>query len=132
MVDAKRAPETALRPLPLSEPMFLILAVLADGPRHGYGILRALEERSSGEQKMLTGTLYNALRRLQSHGLVEARKVSPNADESPGQTRGARRTKEYSVTDSGLQSLHAEAQRMRSLLRWSPSKGLAAAMEEGR
>lgn len=110
----------------LSEPMYLILAVLADGPLHGYGILRELEERSEGEHRMLTGTLYNALRRLQAHGLVDA--VAAAEAEAVG--GGARRTKTYRITAAGLRGLRAEAQRMRSLLRWTPGEALA--MEEGR
>lgn len=122
------------RPIPLSEPMYLILAVLADGPLHGYGILSELERRSAGQHEMLTGTLYNALRRLQSHGLVEARDAAEDADEVA--RRGARRTKQYRVTAAGLQSLQAEAQRMRALLRWTRADGMAdglsPALEEGR
>ena len=128
----------AMRPTPLSEPMYLILAVLADGPLHGYGILGELERRSAGEHEMLTGTLYNALRRLQSHGLVEARDAAEDAAEDADEvaSRGARRTKQYRVTEAGLQSLQAEAQRMRALLRWTRADGmtdgLSPAMEEGR
>lgn len=118
------------RVVPLTEPMYLILAVLADGPLHGYGILGVLDERSRGEIQMLTGTLYNALRRLEAHGLVEARDAadSPQGDES---VRGPRRTKSYRATTAGLQALRDEARRMRSLLRWSPTEALEPVLEEG-
>lgn len=130
---SRKAPSStrqALRPPALSEPMYLILAVLADRPLHGYGILRELEERSGGEHQMLTGTLYNALRRLQSHGLVDTEQAGASTGNEPSQ--GAPRTKVYRITAAGLEGLRAEAQRMRALLRWSRAETMAPAMEEGR
>ena len=132
---ADRAPSrTSARSTALSEQMYLILVVLADGPRHGYGILRELEHRSDGQHQMLTGTLYNALRRLEAHGLVDASEVSEEAAPSGkgAAAGGPRRTKSYRITAAGLEGLRAEAQRMRTLLRWTPSDALAPALEEGR
>jgi hypothetical protein len=43
----------------------LILAVLEDGPRHGYAIIEALQARSGGRLDLPTGTVYPALRRLE-------------------------------------------------------------------
>jgi DNA-binding PadR family transcriptional regulator len=49
---------------PLSEPVFLILTSLADGPRHGYGLIRDIEILSGGCVRLGTGTLYGALHHL--------------------------------------------------------------------
>ena len=48
----------------------LLLAALAEGPRHGYSIIEALRERSAGQVDLQTGTVYPALRRLERTGLI--------------------------------------------------------------
>lgn len=50
----------------------LILAVLADAPRHGYAIAREIEKRSADALRMGEGALYPALRALERDGLVES------------------------------------------------------------
>src|SRR6059036_1416750 len=51
-------------PRPLTEPVLLILLSLADSPRHGYGLMKDIENLSDGRVRLSTGTLYGALRRL--------------------------------------------------------------------
>ena len=48
----------------------LILAVLADGPLHGYAIAREIERRSDSALSLGEGSLYPALRSLETDGLV--------------------------------------------------------------
>jgi DNA-binding PadR family transcriptional regulator len=48
----------------------LLLARLATGPMHGYGLIVSLREESSGEFDYPEGTVYPALHRLESEGLV--------------------------------------------------------------
>jgi PadR family transcriptional regulator PadR len=48
----------------------LLLATLADGPRHGYAIKEALREGSGGRFDLPTGTVYPALHRLEAAGLI--------------------------------------------------------------
>jgi len=55
----------------LREPTYFILAALLDGPLHGYAIARSAEELSGGSVRLTAGTLYGALERLVSQGLVE-------------------------------------------------------------
>jgi DNA-binding PadR family transcriptional regulator len=52
----------------------LILALLADAPRHGYEIIKALEERSKGFYTPSPGMVYPALTYLEEigHATVEA------------------------------------------------------------
>ena len=52
--------------LPLTPLSFQILVSLADGPKHGYGILKEIEEGSGGSLKSSTGTLYLAIQRLEA------------------------------------------------------------------
>lgn len=51
------------------DPNVLILASLADGPRHGYGMIEDIE-RFSGS-RLGPGTLYGAISRLEQRGLIE-------------------------------------------------------------
>src|SRR6266508_3475131 len=48
----------------------LLLATLADGPRHGYAVKEALREGSGGRFDLPTGTVYPALHRLERAGLI--------------------------------------------------------------
>jgi PadR family transcriptional regulator PadR len=50
----------------------LVLAVLNDGPLHGYGIAREIERRSDNALRFKEGTLYPALHALEREGLVES------------------------------------------------------------
>src|SRR5262245_30649331 len=49
-----------------------ILAWLAEGPRNGYQIMQALEERSRGMWRPSPGSVYPALQQLQDEELVRA------------------------------------------------------------
>lgn len=51
-------------------PATLILASLAGGARHGYALTKDVEEFAG--VRLAPGTLYEALRRLERQGLVEA------------------------------------------------------------
>ncbi|HEY1002038.1 MAG TPA: PadR family transcriptional regulator, partial [Streptosporangiaceae bacterium] len=55
----------------MQEPTFLILTALAAGPQHGYAIIADAGRTSGGVTRLQTGTLYMALDRLCSAGLVE-------------------------------------------------------------
>src|SRR6201995_2103989 len=50
---------------------FFVLTALADGPRHGYGIVGEVEELSQGRVKLKIGGLYGVLDRLAAEGLIE-------------------------------------------------------------
>jgi PadR family transcriptional regulator PadR len=48
----------------------LLLARLATAPMHGYGLIVSLRDGSNGELDYPEGTVYPALHRLESEGLV--------------------------------------------------------------
>jgi DNA-binding PadR family transcriptional regulator len=52
-----------------SEPALLILVSLAEGPRHGYSMMEDIE--AIADVRLGPGTLYGALARLESRGLIE-------------------------------------------------------------
>jgi DNA-binding PadR family transcriptional regulator len=92
---------------PLSEAVLLILMSLAEGPRHGYAILKDVEQLSQQRVKMSTGTLYGAIRRM-----LDDRWIRRFAEENASRDRQA-----YELTDSGHQALSGEVARMRHLTR---------------
>lgn len=54
------------------EARYILLDALRDAPRHGYEIIKALEERSSGQYTPSPGTVYPTLQYLEELGLVRA------------------------------------------------------------
>jgi DNA-binding PadR family transcriptional regulator len=51
------------------------LALLTDGPRHGYQIIQEIGERSSGTWRPSPGSVYPALQLLEDEGLIRAEQV---------------------------------------------------------
>jgi DNA-binding PadR family transcriptional regulator len=94
----------------LGEPAFFILLSLADGPRHGYAVLKDVEEMSGGRVALSVSTLYTTLGRLLEQGLIE-RGDDGNEELSPGLPR-----KVYRLTSRGQGALGREANRLRLLL----------------
>jgi PadR family transcriptional regulator PadR len=95
--------------LPLTEPTFFILLVLASGPQHGYAIMKETAALSDGRIRLSTSTLYEAIKRLLDLGWIER---SPAAS---GIERGRER-KAYKLTDLGRRILNAETARLQSLV----------------
>jgi len=54
----------------MREPTFLILTALAGGRKHGYALIAETDELSGHQVQLKVGTLYAALDRLASEGLV--------------------------------------------------------------
>jgi transcriptional regulator len=48
----------------------LVLAVLAEGPRHGYAVIEALKQRSDDAFDLPEGTVYPVLHRLEDAGML--------------------------------------------------------------
>ena len=53
-----------------AEPALLILVSLADGPKHGYAITEDIADFAN--VRFGPGSLYGAIARLESRGLIEA------------------------------------------------------------
>ena len=91
----------------ITEPVLLILSSLAEAPRHGYALIKDIEQMSSGRVRLSTGTLYGALRRLLESGWIE-----------PYESADTSRDKRfYRITHNGLGILEAEVKRLRELTR---------------
>jgi DNA-binding PadR family transcriptional regulator len=98
---------------------FQILLALAEGPLHGYGIRQRVEERTGGEVRLGSGTLYEAVHRLLEQGhLVE---VPVPADE-PASGGPPRRF--YALTDPGREALADELRRMEAVVEYARGRRL--------
>jgi PadR family transcriptional regulator PadR len=102
---------------PLTEAVLLILLSLAEQPRHGYSILKDVEEMSAGRVVLSTGTLYGALRRLLGGGWIERFE-----EDDTSRDRHA-----YRLTADGRKYLQVEVARMRHLTRLA---GLRMSLKE--
>ena len=96
----------------VSEPVFLILASLAQGPRHGYSLLRDIESLSAGRVRLSTGTLYGALRRLLDQDWIERFDTGDHSREKQS----------YRLTAQGLAVLRLEHERLKQLTRIASSR----------
>jgi DNA-binding PadR family transcriptional regulator len=76
----------------------LLLSIVADGPIHGYAALEELKRRSGGTFDLPEGTVYPALHRLESAGLLA----------SGWSTDTGRRRRVYEITKRGRASLATE------------------------
>lgn len=54
----------------LTEQMYYILLSLAGEPRHGYGIMQDVSQRTGGRVNIGAGTLYALLARFEEEGLI--------------------------------------------------------------
>ncbi len=77
----------------------LILEALASGPRHGYGIVEHLRQRSEDVLRVGESALYPALQRILVNGWAKA---------AWGTSENNRRARYYTLTPAGRRQLAAE------------------------
>lgn len=93
---------------------FLVLAVLTDERLHGYGLVKAIEERSDGRFRVRPGNLYRVLDRLLERGLV-------SGEAAAGPSGGGERTRLFAITEAGRQTVADEARLLTDVIRASRS-----------
>ena len=102
--------------VPMTPAVYQILLSLADGDRHGYGVMQEVDERTDGEIRLGPGTLYRSIKRLRKAGLIEALEIS----EPKGEDDDRRRF--YRITVSGRRMLEDEARRLARLVAHAETK----------
>lgn len=114
----KRAPAAEL--LPLTPAVFHIMLALANGERHGYGIMLEVDRITGGRLHLGPGTLYRSIQRMLVDGLIVERKdaVDPEVDDE--------RRRYYRLTQLGLFVTRAEARRLADLVKAARKRGLLA------
>jgi DNA-binding PadR family transcriptional regulator len=103
-------PKRKLDPLPSAA--FQILLSLAGEDRHGYGIMRQIEEQSGGRVRLGPGTLYSSIQTLLDEKLIEETDA-PHDDDAPN----SERRRYYRLTSAGRKLARSEADRLADLLR---------------
>jgi DNA-binding PadR family transcriptional regulator len=88
-----------------------ILSLLAEGPSNGYGLIRAIEEKTGGAWRPSPGSVYPTLQQL-----VDEELISPTGD--------GRRT-DYELTDAGTAYLAEHADEIKKA--WDATPGLSDA-----
>ena len=96
---------------PLTPAMFHILLALAGGERHGYAIMREVEDLTGGAQRLGPGSLYGSIKRMLAEGLIE------ECGERPDPAADDERRRYYRLTDRGRRAAGAEARRLEALVR---------------
>lgn len=98
----------------LTSAQFHILLTLAQGVRHGYGIMQEVESRTGGALELGPGTLYRSIKQLLSRGLIVEVE-----DEASRQSDAGKPRRTYSITPSGKARAQEETMRLRSLVHWA-------------
>jgi len=86
-----------------------LLSLLSEGPRHGYELMRQLEERSSGAYRASAGTVYPTLQQLEDEGLVQSESVDGK--------------RVYRMTEAGQRELAEQAETVRRIWRRAEAWG---------
>jgi len=103
--------------LPLTPAVFNIMMALADGEKHGYGIMQAVANETEGAARMGPGTLYGSLDRM-----LRAKLVIESAGSDDSAPHSERR-RYYRLTDFGSRVLRAELERLERVVFLARRKG---------
>jgi DNA-binding PadR family transcriptional regulator len=80
-----------------------LLALLEEGPKHGYELMKQLEARSGGLYRASAGSVYPTLQQLEDEGLAHS------------ESRDGKRV--YALSDDGKQLVEAESRAIRRIWR---------------
>ena len=105
--------------LPLKPVDLQLLLALAQGERHGYGLVQAIAEGTDGLVQLDPGNLYRVVKRLLADGLVAeaSRRAAPDL--------GEERRRYYRITALGERVLAGEVRRLQALVRSPAVRALA-------
>jgi DNA-binding PadR family transcriptional regulator len=117
MMDmSSRSEPSSLLPLPSA--VFHILVSLAEGDRHGYGIIQDVAARTDGEVTLGPGTLYRSIQRMIEQELIV------ETDTRPAPEADDERRRYYRITPLGRVAARAEAERLSGLVKLARASGL--------
>ena len=85
----------------------LILKTLSQGPHHGLGLSRRIDEVTEGAFQVKPGSLFPALHRMEQKGWIEGKW---------GESENNRRAKYYELTSAGRSQLGEEQQNWAQLV----------------
>jgi DNA-binding PadR family transcriptional regulator len=93
--------------MPLKPLVFETLLALSEEPRHGWSLVRVVQERLGGE-RILPGNFYRMLRRLLADGFIE---IAPSRHRSDDERR-----RYFRLTVRGQRAAREEARRLQALV----------------
>jgi DNA-binding PadR family transcriptional regulator len=105
--------------LPLKPVDLELLLALAEGERHGYGLVQSIDGHTNGLLRLDPGNLYRVIKRLLADGLVS------EAGERAAADQGGARRRYYRLTPLGGRVLAAELERLRTLVNAPSTRALA-------
>lgn len=95
--------------LPLKPLVFQVLLALADGERHGWSLVRDVQQRG-GFGRIMPGNFYRTLRAMLADGLIEEVPLRMKAADDD------ERRRYFRLTALGQQAASAEARRLEAVL----------------
>lgn len=99
---------------------FEVLLSLMEGPQHGYGIKLDIEARSEGELSPGSGTLYQAIHRLEREGLIAGGRSSRDRAD-------ARRSRTYQILPAGRTAVREHLRRLHRVVEYARARKLLPA-----
>ena len=102
--DAGVEEQAPLRPLDFS-----VLVILSEGEHYGYGIVKAIAERSGGSVRLAPGNLYQVLDRLIARGWIEEAERRETGV-------GGKPRRFYKITPPGRRAAQAEGSRLKAMV----------------
>jgi len=100
--------------------VFQILLALADGERHGWSLVRDVQQRG-GFARIMPGNFYRTLRAMLEDGFIEEAAARPVAADEDDERR-----RYFGLTTLGEQVAAAEARRLQAAVLEARSKKLLA------
>lgn len=94
--------------LPLKPKVLHILLALADGPRHGYGIMQEVASRTDGQVRVWPAAMYGTLRELEERDWIAESETRPAEDDE--------RRRYFVLTPLGKRVLTSEVQRLETIV----------------
>jgi DNA-binding PadR family transcriptional regulator len=94
--------------LPLKPKVLHVLLALADGPRHGYGIMQEVAARTDGHVRVWPAAMYGTLRELEDLDLIAESETRPGDDDE--------RRRYFALTPLGTRVLSAEVRRLKAIV----------------
>jgi DNA-binding PadR family transcriptional regulator len=104
--------------LPLKPLVFQILLALADGERHGWSLVREVQQRG-GFTRIMPGNFYRTLRGMLANGLIEESTTRRSQDDDE-------RRRYFRLTRLGERVAAAEARRLEAAVGEARAKQLLA------
>jgi DNA-binding PadR family transcriptional regulator len=105
---------------------FEVLLTLMAGPLHGYGIKLDIEARTDGELSLGSGTLYQAIQRLERDGLIA------EAPRGRGDRGDSRRGRSYQIQPSGQAAVRGHLRRLNRVVEYARQHRLLPAGRSGK